>query len=608
MKSENKKTVLLIGTFRNEKITNEIHLSGREIISKNLTSSPSNWDSIIRLIKVNGDDYDFIALSLNETVLLIAQCEAYRKKFYKIVDLLKDKRHVIFVYEDNLFGKFNIFNTDYYSKYLFYDDFFTNREHFKDLTEWYSQDSASLREDIARTYLFNTIIPALCFAEEEEWERIYCNYIRNSRSYDFEIYDATSMGLTKKDKEINQRVAELGAFFSRLRETMFFSPSEQFEFDLLDRQGKMHFVQEKFAALRKEYTALINENIDLIEPIEKQILNSELCDPRTDREQWEKREWTLFRIYLKEKRYEEDKEIALAIERMRELITHLFEQELNVYSFKYSNDIVLNLRDFLDNEESGIVFRSYILKDQIYAHELDKLLSLFQEYITKIRGVDVAFELRKTDIGTVYVIHSKDKSVVKDNFQRYVDEFGIFLQQCDADIDEVRKTMRELNYSAEEVELYLSRFRTEAHRIQLDLRHEYQLKMLKLRQSIETDIALQKEQSDYGLQTLPDVSPAIPGVLVNSLTIVAKDSAKAQIVFGNPQYNDTDKRLLEYISQLSSDKDSLETELRILKDNALSKNEKRGAFKKLMKFLSDHASDIGSIAFKLFKQYLESQV
>ena len=109
--NENTKSFILIGTFRNEKIVNELHLAGKETISKNLTSSPDNWGRIIELLRKKKDSIDCVALSLSESVLLIAQCQSYKEKFNEIINLIQDIPHMIFLYEDNRFSKFNIFNT-----------------------------------------------------------------------------------------------------------------------------------------------------------------------------------------------------------------------------------------------------------------------------------------------------------------------------------------------------------------------------------------------------------------------------------------------------------------------------------------------------------------
>jgi len=162
MSKKESKPALLIGTFKNEKIVNEIHLSGREVVSKNLTSSPENWDRIIALLKER-DMFSCVFLSLSESVLLIAQCKSYKEKFYQIVCLLEEIPHLVFIYRDNLFGEYNIFNTKYYEKYLFYDDFFANRATFKNLQQNYHEYSDNLRDSIIEYYFFGTIIPAAFF-------------------------------------------------------------------------------------------------------------------------------------------------------------------------------------------------------------------------------------------------------------------------------------------------------------------------------------------------------------------------------------------------------------------------------------------------------------
>lgn len=150
------------------------------------------------------------------------------------------------------------------------------------------------------------------------------------------------------------------------------------------------------------------------------------------------------------------------------------------------------------------------------------------------------------------------------------------------------------------------------------MRQEFERRMLLLRHEIENaaleDAALEEPSIAY---TFPELQKAILPQAASVVVNVVKDNTFSvsgnldKLIFGDYIYNDyndneTDKQLIEYIDQLSKDNIELITELRILKDGKASKDQKRSAWGKLKGFLSEHATDIGKIAFDLLSKYLES--
>lgn len=606
MESKEKKPFLLIGTFKNEKITNEIHLSGRDVISKNLTSSPKNWDEIISFLNKKGDEISCVVLSLSESVLLIAQCPGYREKYEAIIELLKTLPHIIFLYEDNLFGKFNIFNQHYYAKYLFYDDFFTNREIYERLTREYDSYCEDLHEEIVSAYFFNTIVPATFVADEEEWRNLIKNH--GAMGFGEEVY--VQLSLFGDQEQYDS--ASFSAFVESLRDEMAFSDEERKTFITLNSQQKQALINKKFNKLREKYSNQGRHSVDeladieynAIEKIEKLILSPEFENLVNSRDAWSKTEWELFQHYLKEKRYSHDEKISKACETISAYIESLHEKKLNVCSYKYTNDIVRCIRDYLENEDKNIVFRSYILKDRIWANELESFLRLFQDYISQLRGINISFEQRRTDIGTIYVIQSTDSALVKSEFNQYVSDFDRFLSNCECNIDDARETLKSLNCNEETVDFYLQKYQKGARRLRVDIKQEYERKMLQLRHSIENEALEGKPFQEFQLS--PQV--LVPSVVIENLNYLQAEGPQQQIFCGTYFYNKTDEQLLEYIRTLSDNQADLETELRILKDKKASNTEKSTSFEKLKKFLSDHAVEIGSLAFKMFKSYLEGML
>ena len=604
--NKDNKMFLLIGTFRNEKIINELHLAGKEIVSKNLTSSPDNWDRINAFIKKNRNNIDCIAFSLSESILLISQCETYKKRFFKMLNLIKDITHMIFLYEDNRFSKFNIFNTRYYKKYLFYDDFFVNREAFKRLLDEYSIYSTEVKENIISDYFYNVLLPAAFLSEEDEWNLIKKSDLSSPFPFDqISLFD--SLNSINNEDELTSRYLKKNriiSFIDSLRSELKLTKEEREVFLKLPSYEQIAFIDNKCQDIREKYISNAQgKNIDF-NLIESLLKSDEFLNSMNESENWRDCEWKVFETYLKEKHLCEDKEIRKAINSMNEIIEKIYEMKFNIITYKYSNDIVRYIRDYIENEGKSVVFRSYILKDQIWANELDDFLSLFQEYVIKIRGVDISFVQRKTDIGTIYVLTSSNKEVAKSEFPRYVSEFNTFLDYCDNNVSKAKEVLESFNIDESDVSKYIFEFQKRTRRLMVDIRQEFEIKMLECRHAIENE-ALENTLTTSHLSLINLPQKIEPSIVIDNLNVFELNETTAPIVFGNYTYNNNDQQIIDYIRKYAEDKAELETELRILKDKKLGRDDKVSAFEKIKTFLGNHALDIGEIAFKTLCKYLE---
>jgi len=82
-----------------------------------------------------------------------------------------------------------------------------------------------------------------------------------------------------------------------------------------------------------------------------------------------------------------------------------------------------------------------------------------------------------------------------------------------------------------------------------------------------------------------------------------------KVILGDYTYNETDKKLLDFVKEIAKQNNEqikeLTEELQILKDAKANGEQKRTAWVKLKEFLTEHALDIGKIAFKLLEEYLD---
>lgn len=516
MKPFVEKPVLLIGTFRNDDILKEIYLAKRNVVSRNLTSSPGNWIKIKKELK-SKEKYSGVILNLTEAVLLIATNDSYKQLFIDILNRVKEHAHLIIVYEDTFKKKYNIFNMNYYSKYLFYDLFFTNREQFRTLMNSYNNECDSIYRKI-----------------ENEFKK---EHIESNDEY------------------------------------LSFPEKNSIE-DIVSALEKMK--NEEETRLFSEYT---------------------------------RAEWMHFKEFLKKRKIEEDTEINKAIKEMNNIVGMIEELELNVQPFRFNSDIIEIVRTFFYEQHTFSLYKKYIYKDQMLSQELEKFLGLFQEYIKRVKKLNIIFEEKKTQFGTIYEFKTVDEKIDKFTFSDLVEEFSGFMDICDTDLENTINFLRNCDLESKEIEEIIFRYRKEAQRLKLDIKQEYERKKLQLKQAIEV-AALEEKEKSTTMSLLNAENVNKPSIVFNFDISHLGDEIKNKIytktVFGDIRFNEADIQLKELIEKFSDKTEELVDELNILKDLSADESSRQNSMQKLKSFLSRHAQKIGDIGYTLLTEYIKS--
>lgn len=511
------KPILLIGTFKNDAILNEIYLARRDVIQRNLTSSPNNWESIVKSIKHNnGNDYSGIMINITETILLIACNKKYEALFYKLIDLIRDKRHLVFMYNDTITKKFNIFKKGYYKRYLFYDLFYSNRKVYNNLTNEYSR------------FVLNIA--------ESKW------YDENKQIKKEMIDDRFSDGYSDDSPPIR--------YFPQEEWKLFLNYLEKHTID----ESQIFFDEENNEI---KFTTIIEETL----------------------------------------------------KKMEELVEYITAAGLNFIPYKYNIEIVNSIREYFFNENQSTVYKQYIFKDHIWASEFEKLLVLFQEYISKVKQIEIYFTEIKTDKGTVYTITSKNDALDKSSFSQAISDFSEFLNVCEFDIVSAKNILSFSNLTEKEIDGLVQKYYKEVKRLKTDIRQSYERRMLDLKHSLEND-AIEKETykvlSDFQRELKTGNYP-VP-VILNINKIDTFNSIAAKTIYGDIAYNEFDKQLLDLFKAKQDENDELKNELLILKDEKIDNSTKNQAWLKIKKFLAQNAPKIGNIGYNLLQKYLESLI
>lgn len=142
------KKALLIDKIDRGTIKTTLETNGYEYILKLPLSSVNNWSNICKILEDDREDNLIIIGKFTENVLFQLCAPSYRWVKETFLMLLKRKKHLLFIYKDNLFGKFSffapvnesVFDIDEQNDYLKYN--------YSKLSNWIRYQDINEEEEI----------------------------------------------------------------------------------------------------------------------------------------------------------------------------------------------------------------------------------------------------------------------------------------------------------------------------------------------------------------------------------------------------------------------------------------------------------------------------
>ena len=107
--NKNDKIALLLEGIGSDSITTALSVNNYSMISKILNSSVSNWKKICAILE---NDKVVVIGKFTESILLKMCDPSYEEVTAIFLELLKSKKHSIFLYKDNMNGVLNFYNND----------------------------------------------------------------------------------------------------------------------------------------------------------------------------------------------------------------------------------------------------------------------------------------------------------------------------------------------------------------------------------------------------------------------------------------------------------------------------------------------------------------
>lgn len=285
------------------------------------------------------------------------------------------------------------------------------------------------------------------------------------------------------------------------------------------------------------------------------------------------------------------------------------------------------------DDETDLLLRVYIPSERLYAAEADRLLSLFRDWLMTARGHGVRQAGYRTPSGQMYEFFAGG-STVKGDLREEFDNFSNFLNLCSADPSVAADMLSPMGLGRAASTDFVARFGREVRRLQIDLAHERERRILTIRHSLEEELvdsgvelrAVPSTQLNALIERLvpgpsasdslallaaPQSAPTIPPLAlnINHQYINAIESTIIQNVQGIVHLGPEAKEFLALIDRFGGEEvPLLKTAVHELEDPDARPTDRSAAKRRLRNFLSQVTGIVHDVSLDLLEKYLESKI
>jgi hypothetical protein len=309
----------------------------------------------------------------------------------------------------------------------------------------------------------------------------------------------------------------------------------------------------------------------------------------------------------------------------------LARHHISVIPYTTNAELSLLASRFIDDAEKNLLFRLYVPSGRLYAAEAEKLVSLFHEWLQRGGRSGIRRDGYKTAAGQVFEFLGGEKLQAGDLAREFSD-FSNFLDLCIDDPSTAEGALCRMGIERRSSHEMVARYSREVRRLQLDLKHERESRMLNIIHSLESEV-LELNASDQAksetVQTLVDQlvpqarnfragallsgmagSGSPPMVVnVNPQFIHAVESTVLQNIQGTVNLGPEAKQLMELIRQHGGgDIGDLESAVHELEDPDARPADRLTARQRLKAFLGKVGTAAESAAVSALQKYLESKM
>lgn len=311
---------------------------------------------------------------------------------------------------------------------------------------------------------------------------------------------------------------------------------------------------------------------------------------------------------------------------MSGVVETMVKNGFNIVPYKKLIDIDTSGQSFIENTINGLVLRVYVPNERLWSRELDRMMTLFRDYVSEVSNKSVQLFQNRTGSGVTTSLYSSDRRITPDEMRKQFDEFAIFLDLCDKDMNQAINLLNRFDVPKEKALKIVSRYTKEAKRLMLDLNQEKESRLLAIRHALENQLneaQFLPEVVNTVEKLLPDVSS--PSALLRNTGITTLgDSNRITVTFNqqiidmvdgiviqnlegtfNYSANDIElRKLIDQYSKSQAEQTELRSSLDELRDQEVPKDQRIGAWQKLSCFLSRMTSKVGDVGITLLTSYI----
>lgn len=316
--------------------------------------------------------------------------------------------------------------------------------------------------------------------------------------------------------------------------------------------------------------------------------------------------------------------LKLAKERHQELeqiLSEIHESNIEVAPFIKRNEVTIRIQQFLEELEDGAFLRLYVPHARYQSEQFQKFLSTFERYLREVEGRSFSIDSRKTANGTVYIFKGNNPVNDKSDLNTAIYRFDDFMKLCRDNPIEAQQLFESNGIVPAKAGHLVNKYHRDFQRLILDTKHEFENKVLILRQRLETDlfeeinVGLSSELEANRVSSVMVISGyTAPSTLKNFLNqqSTSIQSEIGQILNDGIVYSQNDNILISLFNQFANRLNAiqLQSNLEQLRDIETLESERRTAKQKISSFLYkakfQNPSVFSDVSFDELIEYIES--
>lgn len=300
--------------------------------------------------------------------------------------------------------------------------------------------------------------------------------------------------------------------------------------------------------------------------------------------------------------------------------------------YKANADVTVMSVQFLEDALQNLLFRVYVPSGRLWANEVDRLLTLFREYLLSTGRTGVRLDQSKTDYGVSYEFHATEDGTSV-SLEVEFREFSRVLDLSLSNPSAAETVLRNKSVDAKEVEDIVTRYAKEARRLHVDIKHDRERKILAIRQRLESELSevlpvsawdqiqLLIERAIPSASGLPSVlaidsaplpqAPHYESLTVNLNPQIIHDVSGivAREIRGHINIGPSGEELLALIEKYAPERSvELASAVHEISDPSVPRAERLTAANKVKAFLYKLAPDAGKVALNVLQAYIERKL